>query len=117
MTPEERRRRRKAVLEAVRQGADIRALAPEVGLSLGTIYRYCRLAGVRPRGAAPRKPRSEKRRYAVIADLIHGCGRMNEIAERHGLSRQRTAQIRDLCLAAGIPIDARYRPRHTWRRK
>ena len=120
MTHAERAKRRRDVVDAVRNGSTIRDVAKRYQISASYVYQLCMLEGV-PLPLSGRPPRPEPRcireikkatplgmnAYRVVAELINTEDSLREIGRNLEISPQRVCQIATRARQAGIPFAAR----------
>lgn len=98
-----------AIVAAYVRGDPLPAICADHGVSLATLMRRVRLAGVERRtGRRGRRPiTSPAEDAAIAADYAAGMGRL-DIERKYYVSH---TVIRRACLAHGVPLRATGRPR------
>ena len=99
MTHREAAARRRELAGLIAAGAGLGEVATRYGVSMALVVDACREAGV-PVPRALILPRSST--YRILADLINTPDRLEVIAVRHGVTRQRVDQIKRQATDAGI---------------
>ena len=120
MTHAERAKRRRDVVDAVRNGSTIRDVAEQYQICTGYVYKLCMIEGValplpvRPPRPEPRCIRKIKKAtplgmnaYRVVAELINTEDSLREIGRNLEISPQRVCQIATRARQAGIPFATR----------
>lgn len=106
VTHHDRALRRSRIAQAVREGLSVREAATRYAVTLPTVRRACRDAGV----GVPEFTGAQSSTYEIIASLIRGV-RTSEICDVYNVTRQRVAAIRKSATQAGIFKAVRQRVR------
>lgn len=87
MNRAEQKVRREAAVAELLHGESIATVSAKYGLSLSTVYTWALSYNIPRRGA-----KYASRTLAVLKDIVDGM-RPKEIAAKHGITRQRVANI------------------------
>lgn len=103
MTHQEKMKRRRAIIYDMATGMSLKECSEKHEVAENTIYKLCKDSGVSIL-TQPFTKNLSVNTYKIIAQLQNTMKSLEEIAQDHGVSKQRVHEIQGFMLANGIQI-------------